>query len=179
MLLANIFLGHRARYCAAVPLLQSCLTVCSAMDCSLPGSSVHGILQTRILEWVAMPSCRGSFWPGDEPTSLFTSPILAGRFFTTRATWEAPLLTYMGSRENTDNRKLALDFWDNRWHKKHMQNNWKLLQRAMFLFLGWEDPLEKEFSILQYSCLENPMDRGAWWATVHAVARVTHPRLSD
>ena len=36
---------------------------------------------------------------------------------------------------------------------------------------GWEDPLEKEMvNPLQYSCLENPMDGGAWWATVHGVA---------
>ena len=46
--------------------LQWCLTLCDPMDCSLPDSSVHGILQTRILEWVAMPSSRGS------------SPALAG-----------------------------------------------------------------------------------------------------
>ena len=39
---------------------QSCLTLCNLMDCSLPGSSVHGILQARILEWVAIPFSRGS-----------------------------------------------------------------------------------------------------------------------
>ena len=39
-------------------LLQSCLILCHRMDCSPPGSSVHGILQVRILEWVAMPSSR-------------------------------------------------------------------------------------------------------------------------
>ena len=38
-----------------VQLLPSCPTLCDAMDCSLPGSSVYGILQARILEWVAMP----------------------------------------------------------------------------------------------------------------------------
>ena len=43
---------------------QSCLTLCDSMDCSLPGSSVHGILQARILEWVAMPCSRGSSQPG-------------------------------------------------------------------------------------------------------------------
>ena len=43
---------------------QSCLTQCNPMDCSPPGSSVHGILQARILEWVAMPSSRASFQPG-------------------------------------------------------------------------------------------------------------------
>ena len=40
--------------------LQSCPTLCNAMDCSPPGSPVHGILQARMLEWVAMPSSRGS-----------------------------------------------------------------------------------------------------------------------
>ena len=46
-------------------LLQLCLTPCDPMDRSPPGSSVHGILQARILEWVAMPSCRGSSPPKD------------------------------------------------------------------------------------------------------------------
>ena len=41
--------------------LQSCLTLSDPKDCSPPGSSVHGILQARILEWVAMPSSRGIF----------------------------------------------------------------------------------------------------------------------
>ena len=43
--------------------LQLCLTLCNPMDCSLPGSSVHGILSARILDWVAMPSSSGSFPP--------------------------------------------------------------------------------------------------------------------
>ena len=45
--------------------LQSCLTLCKTIDCSPPDSSVHEILQTRILEGVAMPSSRGSSKPGD------------------------------------------------------------------------------------------------------------------
>ena len=43
--------------------LQSCPTLCNAMDCSLPSSSVHGILQEIILEWVAVSSSRGSSGP--------------------------------------------------------------------------------------------------------------------
>ena len=39
---------------------QSCLTLCDSLDCSLPGSSVHGIFQARILEWVAISSSMGS-----------------------------------------------------------------------------------------------------------------------
>ena len=46
--------------CMHAKWLQLCLTVCNPMDCSPPGSPVHGILQARILEWVAMPSSRGS-----------------------------------------------------------------------------------------------------------------------
>ena len=46
--------------CMRARLLQSCPTLCAPIDHSLPGSSVHGILQARTLEWVAMPSSRGS-----------------------------------------------------------------------------------------------------------------------
>ena len=50
-----------------------------------------GFIQARKLEWVAMPSSRDLPDPGIEPASL-TSPALAGRFFTTRATWEAHIV---------------------------------------------------------------------------------------
>ena len=69
-------------------LPQSCLTHCNTMDHSVAGSSIHGILQVRILEWVAMPSSRESSWPGIKP-ALLMSPALAGRFFTTSTSWEA------------------------------------------------------------------------------------------
>ena len=69
----------------ACSVAQSCLTLCDLMDCSLPGSSVHGILQARILEWVASISSPGDLPdPGIEPESP-TSPALAGGFFTTSA----------------------------------------------------------------------------------------------
>ena len=59
--------------CTWVPnkLLQSCLTLCNPIDYSQPSSSVHEILQARSLEWVVMPSSRGSSWPRDQsPVSL-------------------------------------------------------------------------------------------------------------
>ena len=46
-------------------VVQSCLTLCHPMDCSLPGSSTHGIFQARILEWVAISFSRGSSQPRD------------------------------------------------------------------------------------------------------------------
>ena len=52
--------------CICAKLLQSCLTLGNPMDYSPLGSSVHGILQARILEWVAMPSSRGSSQPRDQ-----------------------------------------------------------------------------------------------------------------
>ena len=64
---------------------QSCPTLCNPMDCSPPGFSVHGILQARILEWLAMPSSRGS-----SRTREWTRvSCIAGRFFTIWATKEA------------------------------------------------------------------------------------------
>ena len=67
---------------------------CDPMDCSLQGSSVHGISQVRILEWVAISFSRRSFQTKRiEPASLQFSS-LAGRFFTTSATWEAHLFPF-------------------------------------------------------------------------------------
>ena len=51
-------------------MLQSCPALCDPKDYSLTGSSIHKILQARILEWVAMPASRGSSWLGIEPGSL-------------------------------------------------------------------------------------------------------------
>ena len=64
---------------------QSCPTLCDPMDCSLSGSSIHGIFQARVLEWIAISFSRGSSWPR---TRTRVSHI-AGRRFTLWATREA------------------------------------------------------------------------------------------
>ena len=61
---------------------QSFPTVCDPVDCSPPGSFLHGVLQARILEWVAVTSSRASFRSRDR-IAIFWSPALAGGFFTT------------------------------------------------------------------------------------------------
>ena len=61
-----------------VKVAQFCLTLYNHMDCSLPGSSVHGIFQARILEWVAVPFSKGSSQSRDQ-TQVSR---IAGRFFT-------------------------------------------------------------------------------------------------
>ena len=66
-------------------LAQSCLTLWDPMNCSSPGSSVHGISQARILEWIAIPFSRRSYQPRDQSWVS----CIAGRFFTIWATREA------------------------------------------------------------------------------------------
>ena len=68
---------------------QLCPTLCSPIDCSPPGSSVHGILQARILEWAAMSSSsRGPSWPRD----WAQFPASGGGFFTTASLGKSLLL---------------------------------------------------------------------------------------
>ena len=66
-------------------LLRSCSTLCSPMDCSLPGSSVHEIFQARILEWIAIPFSRGS----SQLRGWTQVARIAGGFFIIWATREA------------------------------------------------------------------------------------------
>ena len=63
--LVGVVIGVDIDVCAHALVAPLCLTLCDPMDSSLPGSFVWGILQARILEWVAMPSSRGSSWPRD------------------------------------------------------------------------------------------------------------------
>ena len=71
--------------CMWAKSIQLCPTLCDPIDGSPAVPSVHGTLQARILEWVAVPSSKDIPDPGIEPESLM-SPTLAGRFFTTSAT---------------------------------------------------------------------------------------------
>ena len=78
-----------------VLVAQSCLTLCDSMGCSPPGSSVHGILQTRILKWMALPFSRGSSQPRDW---IWVSRT-AGRFLTIWTIWEALRLPWKLTQE--------------------------------------------------------------------------------
>ena len=60
-----------------VKVAQSCLILCDAMDCSLPGAFVYGILQARILKWIAIPFSKGS----SQPRGRTQASRIAGRFF--------------------------------------------------------------------------------------------------
>ena len=73
------------------------------MDCSPPGSFVHGIFQERILEWVVIPISRGSSPPRDRTSVSW----IAGRFFTVWAIGEAPLCTYLTTFYKSDVLKIV------------------------------------------------------------------------
>ena len=62
-------------YSIRAKLLQMCLTLCDSMDYSPLGSSIHGILQARILEWITIPSSRGSSQPRDQTPIYYVSCI--------------------------------------------------------------------------------------------------------
>ena len=88
VILVNNTTLHTSKLLSESEVAQSCLTLCDPVDCSSPGSSVHGVLQARKLEWVAISFSTGDLLdPGIEPMSL-TSPALAGGLFATSTTWD-------------------------------------------------------------------------------------------
>ena len=105
--------------------LQSCPTICNHMDCSLPGSSVHRILQARTLEWVAILFSRGSSQPRNR-TRVSCGSCIAGRFFAAEPPGK-PCLVLLCSRISL--KKLPVMFIRKR-HSKDWGNGHKaLLQR--------------------------------------------------
>ena len=85
--------------CMCAKLLQLCSTLCDPLDCRPPGSSIHGIMQVRILAWAAISSSRSS-----PPRIKPTSPTLAGGFLTTEprealslyTSWQSTSLLWPG-----------------------------------------------------------------------------------
>ena len=134
------------------------------MDYSpLGSSSVHGISQAKIL--VAIPFSRGSSQLKDR--TQFSH--ISGRFFPVWATITCCLVL---ARNRTKWASLVAQ-WLRIWLQCRRP---PAIQEMQIQSLGWKDSLEKEMTNpLQYSCLGNPMDKGAWWAVVCGIAeRVGH-----
>ena len=102
--------------CVHAKVLQLYLTLCNpplpTMDHSPPGSSVHGILLTRILEWVVMPSSRGSSCLRDQ-THVSCVSSTAGRFFTAEPCGKPQLTLYYRSNyaSKANPKKKGSDLW--------------------------------------------------------------------
>ena len=153
--------------CVCVLVTQSCPTLCDPKDCSSPGSSVHGILQARILEWVAILS-RGSSLPRDQ-THI---SCIGSRFFTTEPPGKPKGSTHntcynfflgfylycvdtlwlTGLLQNELETRFSLEskvFYDTikHTHFKKSPKRLSTMRETWVWFLGWEDPLEKEMAI--------------------------------
>ena len=123
------------------------MTLCDPKDCSLPGSSIHGVSQAIILEWVAISGDLPS--PGTESGSpALQEGSLPLSHLAPRASQVA--LAVKNLPANTGNIR---DF------------NLGLIPRS------GRSPGGGHGNPLRYSCLENPVDRGAWWATGYRVAK--------
>ena len=110
--------------------LQSCLILCNPMDCSPPGSSVHGISQARILVWVAISFSRGSSWPRDR-----TCISCIGRW----------ILYHGATKEIWRAMYLVLFLWN--WDVHHLQHRYfpcSLLSR--FSARRWDVPLNSSLN---------------------------------
>ena len=131
-----------------VRVAQLHLTLCDHMD-----STVHGILQDRILEWVAVPFFRGSSQPRSlalQVDSLPAEPPGRPKLEEGYPNWQAIQVVLVVKKLPANARDVRDASLIPRWGK-------------------W--PGGEHGKQLQYSCLENPMDRGDLWATVHEVTK--------
>ena len=132
------------------------------MDCSSPGSSTHGTFQARILEWMAIPSSRGSSQSRDQTRVSH----IAGRHFTSGATRESHKVY------RSDLSKVYPLYYVGAALVAQLVKNLCAMQETWVQFLGWEGPLEKGMathsSILAWRI---PMDRGAWMGPVHGTVK--------
>ena len=99
----GIFVETSSHEKVKVLITQSYPILCNPMDCSPPGSSVHGILQARILERIAIPFSRGSFQPRDQTQISH----FAGGFFTDQAIREAVLCLMLWEKSVPSSTKLG------------------------------------------------------------------------
>ena len=161
---------HIRIFCFLVCLLQNCCcclvcklwpTLCDTMDCSPPGASVHGIFQTRILEGVVVSFFRGSSQSRDR-SSISCVSCIAGGFFTTKLQGKSFFWT-------TDTQP-SLFYWHLRGFPGGAFPPANAGDAGLIPALGIS-PRGGHDNPHQYSCLESPMDRGAWWVTVHRVAK--------
>ena len=162
-----------------VLIAQSCQTLGDPMDCTPPGSSVHGTLQARILQWVAILFSRGS----SEPRVQTQVSCTAGRFFTIWASREALVLLQHGNalihlftrRRQWQPTPVLLPGKSHGWRSLVGRSLWDREESDTTEWLHFHFSLscigEGNGNSLQCSCLENPRDGGAWWAAVYGVTQ--------
>ena len=148
----NIYICVRGYICSLGACMLSCqvMTLCDPMDCSPPGSSVHGILQARILEWVAIPSSRGSsLTQGSNPCLLH---------------WQADslALNHQGSSMNTHLKWITLLY---RRNEHNMENQvYFNLKNSSNNKAGSRTRVRRQPRRGQGSLRQRPRRAVAWWS---------------
>ena len=134
--------------------LQSYLTLFDSMDCSLPSFSVHRISQARILEWAAI-----SFtWPLDRNFIYYISRQVLYQLHHLGS----PFILYNIMQWGLHQLALVV---------KNLCANAGDMRDTSSIPGSERSPGGGHGNPLQYSCLENPMDRGTWWSTAHRVTK--------
>ena len=147
---------------------KSCLTLCDPMDCNSPGSSVHGILQVRILEWVVIPFSRGSSRPRDQTHVCLR--LLHCR-------WLLYLLSSLGIPfiKHTPPYSSTLAWKIHGWRSLVGCSLWGCKESDTTEWLHFHLLLscigEGNGNPLQCSCLGNPRNGETWWAAVYGVTQ--------
>ena len=152
----------------------SCLTPCNPRDGSPPGSSVHWVLWARILEWVAMPSSRGSSQPRDWICILHVTCTGSWLLYH----WchlGCPVCTTVPSHRLAHlqlqlQRKRVIFLQIGNVKSDGKESACNVGDPGLILGLG-RSPGEGNGNPSQYSCLENSTDREAWWLTVRRVTK--------
>ena len=119
---------HTERKESEVP--QSCSTLCDPMDCSLPASSIHGIFQARVLEWVAISFFRRS----SQPRDWTQVSCIAGRFFTVWVTREAHMVPQQSFFKGQVKEGVSPKVYHELMHNSLIGWWWSVLRRQIWGF---------------------------------------------
>ena len=135
---------------------QSCPTLCKPVHCSLPGSSVHGILQKRTLSGLPFPSSQLRDWT--------QSPTLQAGSLPFEPPWHVYIIIIKSTNIN-----IGLPWWISGKESTYQCRRHN----------AGRSPGEGNSSSFEYSCLGNPRDKEAWQATVHGVAKESDMTLNN
>ena len=148
--------------------LQLCPTLCNTMDCSLPGSSVHGIIQASTVEWVAMPSSKESSQPRIELKSLNKSPALQTASWPLAPSGKPRLFQSIYKKGASLVAQLV----------KNLPANGEDIKKRGFNPWVRKIPWGREWLPTLVLLPGKSHGWGAWWSTVHGVAK-SWTQLSD
>ena len=148
--------------CKHTKSLQLCPVLCNPLDCSLPGSSVHGILQARMLKWVAISSSRGSPGPRDQ-TRVSCSSCIAGRLFIAE-----PL-----------GREISINPWvrDEKIGPKEMHAAWSQTGWASVFYI--EGPQERQTNAYNMQAICSPLVEGTAYRLKQQLVQTGHESLAQ